>query len=703
MEIKIPNTMELAEPTPYRPQSRQRLSETADILMEGIMSGNADYRDVIMFLKDEFGEDYTPQQFMDELDKSYGYDQRLLNELTFDIKDWIMAGGDVLRGNKRDDEGFVDAFKRNWTERQAAQTLYEMGSGLHGRIDPGSLVASLPAGLGMAKVGLKGMQAGANMAAQGGKIQKAMQSPIGQGAAIGGTEAGLRTLTDRLPQDIDEPGRFLQHVLWYGGMGSMMGGAIPFATGALAKLVNFMKGMTDKGAVERTEEVAYDIFKEYGDDGTQAMHRTLEMREKFPKSKVNIGDMSLAGRDMLEAGSQAFNAGRATLVDELEDRQAGQLERLLEYLDEALGNDANLITAASEFSEQASKQAGPLYKEIEDIVVDDFKVLGFMKKPIFQQAYELARRSQSFRQANGLSHINMPGGFQKNEAGEMMFLEPEEYTIGMLDLVKQHLDDMVFSNKRLGQGGFTKEMTIAPGDIPAVQNLRYSFVDAMDNSLEDYKKAREVFAGNMEIAEAFEKGSKFFKGKRDSVQTDFNALKTEGAKQAYRIGARNSIQNALGNLPETTDVAKKLRTYNAMDKFKIVFPEGKYEEAALYFDLESMTSKTKNAILANSRTAKLQAFQERFGENPTDRDLLNFIYTGVTNPLEAAKRATDLVQSASPKVRDRIVTLLLDDDAMMGLTKRVEGRKKFKQKAFNYSQLGGLSTIPGLLGQNPMN
>ena len=686
--------MNLAEPVPLGRPPQEKLSRAADVLMEGILSGEGDYFQASEYLRDVFGDDYTPQHFMDDLDRSYGYDQKIINELTWDLRDIIMAGGDVLRGNRREDEGFIDSWKRNITERQAAQNLWEMSTGMHGKIDPASLAASIPGGLGIAKLGLKGIQAGAKIAPQA--MQTTLQSPLMQSAAIGGAEAGLRTATDRLPEAIDEPGRFFQHVLMYGGAGSMLGGAVPYLTGKLYKAAQYLKGMTSKGADERTKEVLFDVFQEYGDDAGKAVARKQELQQKFPETNVTVMDTSLAARDAAEAGAQSMGASRAQLVEMLEDRQAGQFDRLMRYLDENFAEDQNLITAAEQFAARASTEAGPKYKAIENIVVDDFKVLGFMKKKMFQDAYESAKKDQATRAANGLSYIEMPGGFQKvaNDDGTFrtIFVEPEEYTIGMLDQVKQHMDDIIFVNKQAPK--FGNQAAIAPGTLTALQKLRYAFVDAMDDALPDYKEARDVFSGNMEISEAFEMGSKFMNANRSVVATDWAGLKTKGAQQAYRIGARNAIQNRLGNLPETSNVAEKLRTHNAMDKFRIVFPENKFDEAAEYFMVESMGSKTKNAILANSATAKRQMFIERFGEDPSEQDIANFIYTGATNPIEAAKRAADLVRNGSPKVRDRVMKILLDDDEMLNLSINIPKVKKRREKVLGAMNFTAVSTLP---------
>lgn len=665
-------------------QAPADLSKMARVIDSAIFRG-ASYNDIVKYLTKK---GYSPEDFMNGLDKQYGYDRKIQNEFVFGFRDHISALGDVFRGNKGSEEGFVDAFTRNLKERRAVQNFHEMKEGTQG-LDAGTFAAAASLGIGTGVAGTKMLS------------RVGMRNPVAQGVTIGAGEGGLRGAAESPNLE-----QLLSYIALYGGTGGTFAAGSMALTSGIGKLFRYMKGLTDKGAEDRAEEVIFDIYKEYGEDAGTAARTRQEMQEKFPEADVISGDVSPASRDLLEAGAQGLGKGRVDISERLEKRQEGQLQRLMSFFDNYLGDRQNLRMALEGYVQAASSKAGPMYQKVQNEVIDDPAVLKYMQRDMWRRAYTEAQADQAIRKGNGLSFIDMPGGYKSitqeidgKEVTREVWEDPVEYTVGMMDQVKQNLDEVLFQSKAQATFG-----TKAPGSgtkatMQGIKNQRYKFVEALDDIAPDYKAARNTFSGEMDIAEAIEAGSKFMRGKRDDIHIDFKSLKTDSEREAYRMAARNAIEESLGNMSPGTNMAEKLRKANMMDKFQVIFrDEADFHRAGEFFNLESQSTKTTNQLLRNSATQRRGVMDQRLGEDPTAREIIALMYQGITNPTEAAARATQLIKGASPKVRDRIARIVLEDERLISLSANVPGRKanRMRNRSRNLRYSGSIGGQAGV-------
>ena len=657
------------------------------VLQKAMIRGG-DYGGAVRYIE---SKGYTLPEFLQAVGFQGSVENMMTREATFGLSDRFRGATDAISeawaGDRKDGEGFFDALKRHTRKYQVMQQFHDMQTGIaDDAFSPLKTVAQLPTSLGLG-LGLQRQV----------MRMPGFRTPFKSSAGAAGIE-GVMYEAGTHPVESEQ---LVNAMLKQGGL-NMAGGGLMAALGlGVTGIYNKLVSKTPKNIEGEAEERVFDALFSYEEDAVEDItQKRLAAQKEFPGVPIQNFDVSIAARDIAEAGSQQIGMSRKGMIEMLEDRQEGQFDRLVSFFDEGLGTRTDIVEASQKHVINASKEAKDLYKQIESEPVDDFSILTFMQKKSFRDAYTKAQMDQAARMSDGMSFIDMPGGYKKrlNAKGKpvrdaqgeeiMDWEDPPVYTIGQLDLVKQALDETLFSANRLRNAGQLDQRM--QGTIGNLKQFRMNFVNRLDEFSDDYKTARNTFAGHMEMADAIEAGNKFLSLPTDRLRAVFKELKTDGARDAFRQAARAKLEERIGRLAPEANKAKILRTNDMMERFRIVYKDdADFERAGRYFKLESDMQKSSSRILANSVTQFRQELKEFFEGGPRDPDLAEMMLRGITNPGELYNRVQDMMRVAPSNVRDRIIGIILDDDRLANLSVNV-GKRRATRKLRE-------ETLPGIL------
>lgn len=227
----------------------------------------------------------------------------------------------------------------------------------------------------------------------------------------------------------------------------------------------------------------------------------------------------------------------------VEERKAGQAERILTDFQNAFKTNADAITVADQLIATRQKTAAPLYQVAfeKDAVIAGKELDDFMKLPKFQDAY---KKAQALAEYDG---IQLPA---LKESGNMFNLQTADY-------VKRGLDDVLFVSKMPTSG-------IGKTELSKLGDKRQEFVSFVDSLAPvEYQQARKAFSGTTSIIDAVEQGKSFFNLEARELKKTYDAL-SPAEKDGFAIGAYDAIKNKIQTGADGVDQVR--RTFGSPEK-----------------------------------------------------------------------------------------------------------------------------------------
>jgi hypothetical protein len=207
--------------------------------------------------------------------------------------------------------------------------------------------------------------------------------------------------------------------------------------------------------------------------------------------------------------------------------------------------------------------------------------------------------------------------FTKNEVEEILQAPQQEFSPEMLDLIQRDL--------RLTAQGFTN-----PNEANYANNLREVFLDRIEQFYPTFRDLRRTYASGKMEQDAFDAGVKLstkLGAKTSDALADFETM-TPAQKNIFRDSFGMALRDKAVSTPRGQQVANQYSSQGFRDIIERLFPKSDkklYAEGQKLLDelnVERVTTKSKNDILAGSRTEELRG----------DIDV-------VTTPAEAAAQA----------------------------------------------------------------
>lgn len=374
--------------------------------------------------------------------------------------------------------------------------------------------------------------------------------------------------------------------------------------------------------------------------------------------------MDNAGQGLLAAAARGPGEGRTAITKFLNDRQAGQADRVGDIIDTGLGAGGTARQTADQLTQTARSESAPFYQKALD------------KKPVWSD-----RMQQFFDDPATKSGIKEGVAVQRLEAlAEGKKFDPNDYAITKFDengdpvlgpvpnmrtinLIKKGWDNQLEAYR---DGTTGKLMLDEKGR--ALDNVRRSFLKEVDSLNPDYAMARALYAGPAQVRDAVTAGGQAAtRGRAADNLARFRAM-TDPSKQGYRIGYAD---NLAGKIEGAVEGANKVRPFSSpkaqQQLGELSLHQGPVQpgEAAPMQKLlgnEQTMFDSRARATGNSKTVENLADDEAMGVDPHLLGIGGHImagnYKGALHSAITAGRNT--LTGNTPAVRAQLGQMLLD-------------------------------------------
>lgn len=493
------------------------------------------------------------------LEADYGFIKAGIQGLSLGFGDEFEAGIKTLLNKKPYEQnlGAIQFAKQEFeAERPIAAALTEVGGSLPtailggqgtlatlARVAPqavkaGAAVSPSLRALGTTTAGgtITGGIVGAGQAEEGGRIQGAktgaqlgaLLSPLALAGqkVVGGMlskTADVTGITDATQRVVDATKN------------------IPVVKNITGKTAEFF-GLTDD-AVQRRADTKI----------IQALQRDKLTVQQVRDAMDKIRQSGYKPETIMEFGGEAtkrlgevvsmYPAAGSVAAKLVEERKAGQAERVLTDFQKAFQTNADAITVTDQLIAQRQKTAAPLYQKAfeKDAVIAGQELDDFMKLPKFQDAY---KKAQALAEYDGIKLPDLA------ETGNVFNLQTADY-------VKRGLDDVLFVSKMPTSG-------IGKTELSKLGDKRKEFVNFVDDlAPTEYKQARQAFSGTTSVIDAVEQGKSFFNLDARELKSVYSNL-SPAEKDGFAIGAYDAIKSRIQTGADGVDQVR--RTFGSPEK-----------------------------------------------------------------------------------------------------------------------------------------
>ena len=365
-------------------------------------------------------------------------------------------------------------------------------------------------------------------------------------------------------------------------------------------------------------ETADAVARRHGIAGTTARSYYNLYQERNP-TPMNVIDMTkeLAGEG---ASSPVTRLGRAAYslsgdesgdaAQALVSRQELQPGRVSGIARRSVGGqdfETTRTAGLQNLSDEAAQNYRAFYRQ-PDLAIDQLGDL--MQDPLFRRANIQAQRQARIEAIRRNQQAARRGAPQE----PVLEVDPDNqvFSPDMLDLIQRQL--------RIASEGFASN----PNSARHARNLRQVFLDRIEDHYPDFRRIRQSYAegmGEFGADGALNAGRELTQrlGERaDDALRDFRQM-TPAQQELFRLGFARKIMDDAANKVEGTAAANRYGTGAFREIVRRIFSGDRDLRARgerLIRDLrrESITTKTKNDVLAGSRTAELESDMGRIQE-----------------------------------------------------------------------------------------
>jgi len=265
--------------------------------------------------------------------------------------------------------------------------------------------------------------------------------------------------------------------------------------------------------------------------------------------KNGLGDMVM-GVDL--QGEQGKNLAGTVLRygDTVPDKakkalteRAGMVRtRLYDFLQDATGgNRGSLKKTVKELRDKAKEDSNPVYDDAFYDGDEMRKVSGSELNDLFK----MAEFKSAYKRAIKIAGADKPP-VKLAPIPKKGFPEGHQFPVYALDKVKKAI------NTKFGRGYLSSDSNV-PAISSSMRAHNNDMLDIINKAVPEYKEARQIFAGTMELKDATELGEKLFDSgdSYDKLYEFSTTLKTKSEQTAFRNAAFNvlskKIESSSGN------------------------------------------------------------------------------------------------------------------------------------------------------------
>lgn len=493
------------------------------------------------------------------LKSDYGYIEAAIQGLTMGFGDEFEAAIRTLK-NKQ-------PYEKNLSAIQFSKQEFEAENPISSAVT--EVAGSLPTAFAGGEATLAALTRAFPRAVQAGaKVSPTLRQ-------LGTTTAGGTTTGGIVGAGQAEEGQRLQGAKRGAQLGAMLSPAALYGSKAVGSVVSKTAeatGLTD--ATQRVVNATKDIpvvknitgktaeFFGLTDDAIQrradtkiiqALQRDNLTVQQIRDAMDTIRKSGYKPETIMEFGGEAtkrlgevvamYPAAGSVAARMVEERKAGQPERILTDFQNAFKTNADAVTVADQLIATRQKTAAPLYEAAyqKDVIIGGKELDDFMKLPKFQEAY---KKAQALAEYDGVKLPNL------TEADNIIDLKTADY-------IKRGLDDVLFVAKMPTSG-------IGKTELNKLGEKRREFVNFIDSQAPvEYQQARQVFSGTTSVIDAVEQGKNFFNLEARELKKTYDAL-SPAEKDGFAIGAYDAIKGRINTGADGVDQVR--RTFGSPEK-----------------------------------------------------------------------------------------------------------------------------------------
>jgi hypothetical protein len=611
----------------------------------------------------------------------FGVGRSLLQGLTFGFADEIEAAlPSAVTGLKGDYEQRVGQIR-------AGQKAFE------GREPTTAMVAEMVGALPTLAIPVLGAGRVAQVGARAPSLARTMAAGSGIGAAEGVLGAAGRS------ESMED---FTGRALVEGGLGAGLGGLAPPLVAGAGRI-----GRIGRSPETRSLESLSRAIPETEMPRIQAEVESRiargETGEMVPETLADITGAT-AQRELRGArgASPEIQAEVDPMMRQRFETQAPRIEREVER---GVGVRPEEATDLNSLIQRQERQAADSYENLRQQyqAVDVSDMRGLFNSPAFQRNYNRVIQTMQNRAASGQIDENV----LRQLEGKMTY-EDFMAAIRRGDQVEVPFDFLERMKRRISSESQVAKRAGDTETAGELGDLARSFTQRIDEKVPEYAQARNLFAGQAEVAEALEEGAGFLRQTPATVQSTLEKL-TDSEKRAYLTGAVGALRNSIEGVRDRADLVQRLVGTPANRKRLATLMGGEDSPAFREFEnalrREARMVETKNIVTGGSQTAAYLRDIERSGM-PIDQAVELLL-----NPMSATSPSfvgqvfaslVNFVSGPSRGVSERVARRLIETDprAQLEALRGIQStRAQAERTARQMQNLGILGA--GAAGQIP--
>lgn len=582
------------------------------------------------------------------IDTGAGYTRRVAHGATFGADNTLLAAAQtplemIKRGTFDPREGYNFAKAReDLIMDDARKNTGALGTALE-------IGGGVGSGIGLARGGISFAR---GLAPEAGLLARSAAS-AGDAAAIGGFSGAMEG------DGLRERG---VNALKGAGIGAVAGGATPGALSLLGAAASPIISNI-RARVNPTGFAQSQVARGVSESGMtpQQIAQQISDADAAGQGMFTAADaMGNAGQRMLATTARAPGQARTDVVNFLNNRQAGQADRVAQITDEALGASGTARQTNAQLTKAAQEESAPFYGA------------ALARKPVWneriQQFFDDPVTTRGLREGVAVQRLESLAAGKKfdpkdyaitgfNEAGDpIMSGVPNMRTI---NLIKKGWDKQLEGYRDSTTG---KLMLDEYGR--ALDNVRRTFLKEVDVLNPDYGQARALYAGPAQIRDAVNMGARApTRGRAADNIDQFNKM-SDPTQQGYRKGYADTLAARAERGPMGENKVRPLtsdKSIAELDRLSLhqgpVAP-GQLSPLQQRIGREDTMFQTRNAATGNSKSIENAADDAAMGVDPTlVGQVLQGNWSGALR--SALASGSNALSGNTPAVRQAVADILL--------------------------------------------
>ncbi len=476
----------------------------------------------------------------------------------------------------------------------------------------------------------------ANSAAQ--FLKNISPQTIGQAAAFAGAGAGSEIAHQAAPESEIAP-----------LVGTIVGGGAAGLGASLKDVTPFRNA--DDILAARLSQQNIPALKEALEKGETQSSVTPEgdIKQYDTLTLPDVAGDEIKGLTRL-VGKQSGGA-KDIVSDFLNTRSNDSARRISNLLSNNVSSVDTYFGNLDDLAQARAAIAAPLYKEA--FSANKSMMTPEINRVLDTPAGQSALRSASIKMQNDMSlmgasdpdlveQAKLAGTYQPGDRGIASGLN-----LRSLDYVKRALDDQIGTAQRAGENDNARILTGLKSQLVNSLDSADITAKAGPNSLKPeggaYAQARNVYSSFSSIKNAQEEGLNFMNSQPEEINKMMEDL-SPAEKDAYRIGARQKLQQVVNSTPDGADPAKRIfGNTQRRDQLQAMMDNNpQYQQFASKLRDEISAADTKFKVLGGSRTdinlaedgsPLIDAAQDalRYGKHGLYGNIVNAIGTSIQN------------------------------------------------------------------------